>query len=106
MKALEASCVAGVVTVEGMPVEAEILSEGVGESDGFVLIDRATVVYLTNVSSDIKALIEKLGDVVTKIATIATGIDGATNAPGAQTASIAELTVLQTELVAMGEMLK
>ena len=33
---LEASCVDGKVTVEGLEIEATILSEGVGSSEGIV----------------------------------------------------------------------
>lgn len=106
MKAIDATCVAGVVTAQSIPVEATVISEGVKSSDGVLLLDEDRAIYLTSNAEDIKDLITNIGDVLTKIITIATGLDAASNAPGGQTANIATLTSLKATLIAQKEALK
>lgn len=60
-KMLPATCVGGVVTAEGVPVPAaEILSEGVGESEGVVFLDEDKARYIAKISPDLKTTLEHL----------------------------------------------
>jgi hypothetical protein len=55
-KALAATCKAQVVTAEGVPVPgAVILSEGVGQSDGVLVLSDGRMFYLAKISPDLKA---------------------------------------------------
>lgn len=100
-KILEASCVAGVVTADSLVVVADVLSAGLGESDGVVLLEGEMAKYLTSNASDISDLIDKLATIVEKIVIAATGLDAASNAPGGQTANIALITAAKLEMVAL-----
>src|SRR5690606_10168795 len=65
---LEATCAAGVVTVEGFPVpSAEILSGGVGPSEGFVILDGDKAYYVANTTPDLKTTLDKLTSALTAI---------------------------------------
>lgn len=88
---LEATCSAGVVTCEGVPVPAaEILSEGVGSSAGFLILDGEKAYYVAKTSPDLKTTLEQvssaLGAIVSALSTIdakPVGGSGSAPAPGA-----------------------
>lgn len=107
-KVLVAACDANSkVTVSGIEVDiAQILSEGKKASTGIVILNRDKAFYLTSNATDIKDLIIKLVDIVNQIATVASGLDGATNSPGAQASAIAQIQTLKGELDAMKGTLK
>lgn len=107
-KILDATCsAAGVVTAEGQTVlAATVLSEGKKASSGVLLLEGQKARYLTSNATDIKDLITKVVEIVNQIATIATGLDAASNSPGGQTAAIATLQTLKTTLDATKEQLK
>lgn len=102
----------GVVKTEQIVIsEAEILSEGVAESTGAVLVDGDQVKYFTSSASDIKTTIESLVDAIQKIAAIATsigaGMTGPTTAPPPTLAAdVIELTAIAAELTTLKENLK
>ncbi len=125
-KMLAATCVGGVVTAEGFPVPAaRVLSEGVGASEGVLLIDEDEVRYLAKISPDLKTAIENvvsaLGQTVTALTNVATtftatfaAMTGPTTAPpptGAAgvvniTSAITAITAAQTQLSALKEILR
>lgn len=85
-KAVEATCSAGVVKVEGIVVDdAEILSDGTGDSTGILIIDGEKSYYVATNSTDLKTAIENISDALSQIATtltsIGAGMTGATTAP-------------------------
>jgi hypothetical protein len=112
-KALQGSCIGGVVSVGSLPVPGtKILSEGVGPSDGLVVIDNEECTYVPKTSGDLKTTLDKitqaLGQVISALTTIdakPVGGTGSAPAPGAAT-NIAQLTSLQAELSALKGMLK
>ena len=73
-KVLSATCVGGVVSVNGVPVPGvTLLSEGVASSSGILIVDAERTYYVTNVGNDLDTtlgnLIEvlgKLGEALTK----------------------------------------
>ncbi len=108
---LNASCIANVVTVEGKPVHANILSEGVKASTGLALIESDNVNYVTSNASDIKDLISSLTTLIQLVSdtftAIGTGMTGPTTAPPASLpASIVALALIKTTLTTMGNTLK
>lgn len=106
-KVLLAQCDAqGRLTVEGLQVQGLVLSEGKKPSDGLLVLDKGAVYYLPSNATDIKDLIASLVAIVDQISAIATGLDGATNAPGAQAGSIAVLQNMKTQLDTMKGTLK
>lgn len=77
-KVLEASCVGGVVTADGVPVgSAQILSEGVGSSQGVLLLDEDLARYIAKTSPDLKTTLERLITALEKIASALTSLDTA-----------------------------
>lgn len=73
---LPATCVGGVVTAEGVPIpSAEILSEGVGQSEGVVFLDEDEARYVAKITPDLKTTLEKLSDALGSIASALTAID-------------------------------
>jgi len=75
-RALDATCVGNVVTVDGSPVtEAIILSEGVASSSGYAIFDKDKVYYVAKTSPDLKAAITTLNNLVTQIITMFTNVD-------------------------------
>lgn len=69
-KILPASCQGGVVKIKNSPQDdAEILSEGVGASEGIALIDESQIFYLPKGSPDLKATLDNLVNVLTQIST-------------------------------------
>jgi hypothetical protein len=111
-KVLEAICVGGVVTSEGVPVPAaDILSEGVGASSGVLILDRDLAKYIAKTSPDLKSTLEILSSALTTIATsltsIGAGMTGPTTAPPPTLAvDVAQITLAVTELDALKEILK
>jgi len=109
-KTINATCSAGVVSVEGKPVEAEILSEGIGESEGALILDKGKSFYIASNATDLKTTLEKISDALTKIGetltAIGSGMTGITTAPpptlpvkvGEINAIVAELTTLKDAL--------
>lgn len=60
-KVLPATCEDSVVTCEGVPIpSARILSEGIGESEGVLVLEEDRADYIAKTSPDLKATIEKL----------------------------------------------
>jgi len=105
-KALAATCVSGVVTCEGVALAgAVILSEGVGSSSGYVVIDEEKIYYVAKTSPDLKTTLEKLISITNKVTALFTsvgaGMHGDTTAPPPTLASdvsaiSAEVAILQT----------
>ena len=97
----------GKVIIDGQPVEgAQLTGAGKAASSGVAFIDGTRVVYVILNGSDLKTLIEKLAEITQQVATIATGLDAATNSPGGQTAAIAQLTTMQGQLATMKDVLQ
>lgn len=111
-KILDATCEAGVVTCEGVPVpETEILSEGVGSSAGLLLMQGEKKTYVASNATDLKTAIEKTVEAINKVGSILTaigaGMTGPTTAPpGTLAADVLELTALATELETLKGQLK
>lgn len=125
-KVLEATCTAGVVLVGTLPVPtAEILSAGVGESSGVLLLDEDRAAYIADTTPDLETTLAKLssslGDISSALTTIANtltaigaGMTGPTTAPPptlatdvAQiTAGATSLTAIQTQVDLLKETLK
>lgn len=105
-KVVEATCESGVVKIGTMPIDSVILSQGSKPSTGKVLIDEDEVTYITSNASDISDLIVRLVAIVAKVGVILSAIDGATNSPGANAATILELTALKTQLNTTKDLLK
>lgn len=73
---IEASCVAGVVIAGGVPVpSATILSEGVGSSEGVLIIDEDKVIYIAATEADLGSTLDILSSVLSSIASALTLID-------------------------------
>lgn len=104
VKVITASCSQGKVTAEGVEVStAEILSEGVGDSEGALLLDGDKQTYVAKTSPDLKTTIEKVVDAINKTASILTaigaGMTGPTTAPpGTLATDVADLVAVATEL--------
>lgn len=82
-KVLSASCAAGIVTCEGVPVPGvTILSEGVGSSSGVLILQGSSKYYVAKTSPD-------LASIIPDICTILTALDSALGST--QTAAIAAL---------------
>lgn len=119
-KMLEATCVGGVVTAEDTPVPAaDILSEGIGSSEGILLLDGVKAKYVTSSAQDLKEAIEQivsiLGDVASalqSIDTVGTLITTSPAGPGTAiwvpvaTTSIAQINSGRTQLNTLKDMLK
>lgn len=105
-KILDASCVAGVVTVEALPIDATILSQGFAESTGVVVLEEEKATYITSNSEDIEEIITQIGGLIDKIILIATSLDAVTVSPGTAAANIAALGVLKTTFMLKKDNLK
>lgn len=111
-KMLEASCVGGVVTAQGVPVPAaEILSQGVGASTGRVIIDEDDAAYIADISPDLKSVLDNLIDALgqvktsldqigTSLTSIGAGMTGPTTAPPPTLA--VDVAVITTASTAIG----
>ena len=115
-KVIEATCEDGEVTALAVPVEvAEILSEGVAPSSGFILMQGDKVFYVAKTSPDLKTTLEKVVTALGKISTALTALDtagfliGATGAvPGTPVAgsAISDLDTAKTELETLKDNLR
>lgn len=111
-KILSASCVAGVVTSQGVPVtEAVVLSEGVGSSSGALLLEEDKAFYITSNASDIKQTLNKVVAALNKIGetltAIGAGMTGPSTAPPPTLATnVAEITQLAIQLTQLENGLK
>lgn len=91
-KVLEATCLAGVVKVGALPVpSATILSEGVGASEGVLLMQDDEQFYVPDTTPDLKTTLDKLTDSLTQINT------SLTQAVTALTQSVLALTLLDAK---------
>lgn len=94
----------GKVTADGVEViGAIVLSEGKQASSGMAVMDGDQVWYITSSASDIKTTLEKMADVITKIAnsltSIGAGMTGPTTAPPPTLATdVAAINAVVTEL--------
>jgi len=110
-KILEATCLAGIVKWEGSPVEAEILSEGEGSSEGVLLLEKEKAYYLTSNASDLKTTLEKVIDALTKVTETLTAIGGnmtgpTTAPPPTLATNVVAINLLVTELTTLKGALK
>lgn len=81
-KALEATCVAGVVTAGGIPVPAaDILSKGIGPSTGILILDEDRAKYVTSNATDIESTLTQIASALTTISTALTSIGAAMTGP-------------------------
>lgn len=75
-KIIEASCVQSVVSADGVTVPAaEILSEGIGTSDGILVMDGEKAYYIPKAFSNLKSTLDSLSDALGGIASALTLID-------------------------------
>lgn len=110
-KILQATCKTKSVKWEGAPVEAEILSEGNGESTGVLLLEKDKAFYLTSNATDLKLTLEKLIDALTKVTetltAIGSGMTGPTTAPPPTLATnVTAINAIVTELTTLKGNLK
>lgn len=109
-KSLEATCVLGVVTAEGVPVpSATVLSEGVGPSTGVLVLDDEKAFYLAKTSPDLKSTLEQVIAALTQVATSLTTLGAAiptVTTPPTLAAEVANLTSKIALLTALKEVLK
>jgi hypothetical protein len=103
-KILEASCVGEVVTVEGIPLEnVEILSEGLGQSEGALLMEGQKKFYITSSASDLSSTIDQIVEGLNKTVEGLNAAGGALNgiAGGAGTSTIAAATGIAPIIAAL-----
>ena len=107
-KALEATCVAGVVTSEGVPVpDTTILSEGVAASEGLLILDEDKKTYIPKTSPDLKETLDKIVSVLGQISSALSALDTAgflisatmgVPSPPVAASEISAIDTLQSEL--------
>jgi hypothetical protein len=73
--------VGGVVTVEGKPVQATILSNGVASSTGIVTIEDDKVTYIPYTTQDLEYTIEQLIAITQQLVLTLTAIGAAMTGP-------------------------
>lgn len=107
-KIIPATCAGGVVTAEGFAVPgAVVLSEGVGSSEGALILERDAPTYVAKTSPDLKATLEAIVSVLGQLTAALTAIDakptgGTASAPTpVATANVAQLTALQSQLTTL-----
>ena len=111
-KILNATCVGGIVTCEGLPVpSAFILSQGVGSSSGVLLMQDDKQYYVALTTPDVNSILVQLTDLIPKLITaftsIASGMTGPTTAPPPSlTTDLAALTAINVQLTLLKSMLK
>jgi hypothetical protein len=105
-RVLEATCEAGIVTVSGLQITAEILSQGVEASSGVVILDGEKAFYVANTYEDLSEIIDEVCGLVDQISTVLTGLDAVTTVPASNAAAIAQLGVLKTAFEAKMEALR
>ncbi len=104
-KVISATCAAGVVTADGLPVTgAVILSEGVAPSAGVLLMQGESHYFVAKTSPDLKTVIGHLNTILTNLVTVLTSHDGGLGST--QTATIALIATANTTLTTLKENLK
>jgi hypothetical protein len=97
-KAIEATCVGGVVTAAEVAVpDVNILSAGVGESEGLLILDETDATYITSNAEDIESAIDDIASALNTIASTLTAI--AANMVGAGTSPPPSLPSNVTEIL-------
>lgn len=67
-KTITASCVGGIVTADGVPVPAaEVLSEGVGASEGLLVVDEEKAFYVAKTTPDLETTLTHLITALTQV---------------------------------------
>lgn len=74
---LPATCEEGAVTVQGQHIEAQILSDGVGASEGLVAINADKAFYVTSSAQDLKQALETIASALSSTASMLSTINGA-----------------------------
>jgi hypothetical protein len=110
-KILKATCQGKVVKFNEAIIEAEILSEGNGESEGALLLEGEKAYYLPSNATDLKETLEKVSEVLGKIGetltAIGAGMTGPTTAPPPDLAAkVAEINAIASELSTLKEGIK
>lgn len=113
-KVLNATCSAGIVLVDGTPIEnVEILSEGVGPSEGILILDGEKSYYVPKSVEDIASTLGHLSDALEKLIDALTIHDtagflvaGPTPSPPLITTQITALGVVKTQVDLLVETLK
>lgn len=109
---LEASCVNNIVTCKGLAIpDAIVLSEGVAPSTGILLMQDGELYYIAKTTADLKKTIDELTVLIPKLVAIFTsigaGMTGPTTAPPPTLpADLASLTLINTELTTLKNMLR
>lgn len=79
MKIFDATCAAGVVSVDGFPVTScPILGEGVGASTGFLVMAEDQLVYLPKTTPDVKTFLTQIENLCGKLETLCDTIQAIT----------------------------
>lgn len=124
-KIIEATCVAGVVKIGTLPIPGTVIfSEGVGSSQGVIILEGGEKFYFAKITPDLKTTIEQtataLGDVVSALTQISTALTAIAAVPSGWvtppptvpanvaiiTAKAAALTATQAALTTLKGMLK
>lgn len=106
-KIIDATCATNIVKIGGLPVTpCTILSEGVGASNGVVILDGDKAVYVPKTTADLKTVIEKLSLVLTQVTSCFTTLDAIPPISGACATYTAAILALQTQLEALKAVLK
>lgn len=115
-KVLEASCVAGVVRVQGFVIDnAIILSGGTGSSEGVLIVDEAAAYYVTANTSDLTATLEQVITALNQTVICLTSFDtrgflisadAGVPSPPAVAANISQVSAAATQLGLIKEALK
>lgn len=98
-RVLRATCEGKVVTSQGVEVEADILSEGEGASEGALLLDRDLAIYLASNAKDIK---EALGRIASALESVASGLE-ALDTQGFIIEVVGQATGVESPPVASGD---
>lgn len=110
LKTLDATCLAGIVTVSGqVAAPVTILSQGTKSSSGIAVLDGARASYVTSNATDIADLTAHVKLALDALATALPTIASATAVPGAIAAAataVVTLTTVSASLVAMQVNLK
>jgi hypothetical protein len=107
---LEASCIGGVVKVGAIPVTGvTILSQGVGPSEGVLLMQGEELYYVAKTSPDLEETLTGVIDALTEIASALTALGAGiplVTTPPTLGASVSTITAKVAELAALKELLK
>lgn len=94
---LNATCVGGVVSSEGVPVvEAEILSKGVGASTGALLLHEDRAIYVTSNAADLETALTQIASALGQVATALTAISTSVCPPGSPLSNAAAVASAAT----------